>query len=71
MGLSSILGILDLSKQREDDIRKHRETIKERKMMTFTINNNIKKAAILLAVDLEELQVPEWVDDEAEDAVEM
>ena len=40
--------------------------------MTFTINNNVnQKVAIRFAVDLEELQVPEWVDDEAEDAVEM
>lgn len=41
-------------------------------MMTFTINNKVnQKVAIRFAVDLEELQVPEWVDDEAEDAVEM
>lgn len=41
-------------------------------MMTVTINNTTNsRAAIYFAVDLEELQVPEWFDDEAEDAVEM
>ena len=33
-----------------------------------TIFNNL---AISFAVDLEELQVPDWIDDEVEDAVEM
>ena len=36
-----------------------------------TLNTIFNNLAINFAVDLEELQVPDWIDDEVEDAVEM
>ena len=36
-----------------------------------TLNTIFNNLAISFAVDLEELQVPDWIDDEVEDAVEM